>query len=573
MREKRWVFAAADRDASERLARSLHISPLTAQLLVNRGVRESRDAQLFLRPDLNGLHDPMLFNDMGRVVERVRRALRDGEKIAVFGDYDVDGTSGTAVLYKFFDLLAKPVTYRIPHRVQDGYGLNEQAIRDFAADGVKVLFTVDCGTSNVREIELAASLGIDVIVVDHHEAPAKLPPAFAIVNPKIPGSTYPFAGLCSVGLSFKVAWALSNGLAQSKKLSPKFRDFLLDAMGYVAMGTVADVCPIVGENRVFVTYGLSALRNCASPGVRGLLEKARLSEKELDTFDIGFRLAPRLNAVGRLGSAMDCVDLLVSRDAARIAQILEILETSNRKRKGIEDDIFEQALERVEQDGLKDDPVLVVADPRWHLGVVGIVAARLVDRFYRPAVVLAVDDGVSKGSCRSIEGFALHEALEACHDLLLTHGGHAMAAGCSLDTKNLVRFRERINVHAAQTLRQADLAPKLLLDDEVALDSMTKPVVKEIAMLAPHGAGNPTPLLGCSNVRLAGEPRLMGKKGDHISFLVTQGGPAVRAVGFGMGDLYEPLLAARTCSLAFTPVINEWNGASNVELKLEDVKF
>ncbi|MBI2901108.1 MAG: DHH family phosphoesterase, partial [Planctomycetes bacterium] len=376
MRSRRWVYATPDRAVADRLARTLSISPLTASLMVNRGIRDAQDGRRFLRPDLEALLDPFLFRDMKAAVRRLLDAVRVGEGIGVFGDYDVDGTSGTAILCKFFGLLGKPVAYRIPHRVNDGYGMNERMVREFAAEGAKVLLTVDCGTGDVEEVRLARELGMDVIILDHHEPPAELPPALAILNPKRKDAAYPFAGICSTGICFKLAWALANEMPPALRRSAPFRDFLLDAMACAALGTVADVSPLTGENRVFVSYGLESLRHAPNPGLRALLAKSGLTGKGLDSHDIAFRLAPRLNALGRIGTAQDCVALLVSRSPERIEEIAALLESSNRRRRDIEGDIFEQALERVEKDGLATDPVLVVADPRWHPGVVGIVAAR-----------------------------------------------------------------------------------------------------------------------------------------------------------------------------------------------------
>ncbi len=573
MRSKRWIVSTPDRTAAERLARALSISPLTGALLVNRGIAEVEAARQFLRPDLDTMLDPLLFRDMRAAVQRLLAAVRSGEPIGIFGDYDVDGTSGTAILHRFFDVVGKPVSYRIPHRVNDGYGLNERAVREFSREGVKVLITIDCGTADVEELRLARELGMDSIVVDHHEPPPELPPTLALLNPKVQGCGYPFTGICSTGISFKLAWALSSELPSAVRKSAAFQDFLLDAMACAALGTIADVSPLVGENRVFVSYGLEALRNARSPGLRALLAKANVADKNLDTLDVAFKLAPRLNALGRVGTAQDCVDLLVTRSPERVAEIVATLESANRQRRGIEGDIFEQALERLEKDRLMEDPVLVLADPRWHLGVVGIVAARLVDRFCRPAIVLAVEEDVAKGSCRSIEGYALHEALAECSDLLLSHGGHAMAAGCSLRTENLVRFRERLNAGASRRSISRDYEPKLQIDDEVPLSMLTPSVVREVGRLAPHGAGNPEPVLAARDVRIAGEPRLMGKKGDHVAFFVRQGETTIRAVGFGMGEIFEKLLKAEKCSLAFRPQINEWRGTTSVELKLEDLKI
>jgi single-stranded-DNA-specific exonuclease len=570
-REKQWVFAPADKAVSAHLARSLNVSDLTATLLVNRGVREPSEARGFLKPELSALINPEKFNDMPRAVDRIEAAVRAREPVAIFGDYDVDGTSGTAILIKLFGLLECPVRYRVPHRVTDGYGLNAAAVEAFAAEGAKLLITIDCGTNDLEEIALARRLGMDVIVLDHHEPGPALPEGACLINPKLRDSTYGFTGICSAGISFKVAWAVADRVGAKRR--PGFEGFILDAMGLAALGTVADVCPLIGENRIYVRYGLDALRACKGKGLRALLELARLEEKAIDTFDVSFKLAPRLNALGRIGTAMDCVDLLVSDDAARIEDILSLLEKSNRHRKGIEDEMFEQALAQVESGG-GPGAAIILADARWHVGVVGIVAARLVDRFYRPAFVMAIDEaGVARGSARSIGGLPLHTALEACGEQLLTHGGHAMAAGLSLRQENLEAFRRKMEHHISVRLTAENLTPKLQVDDEVPISAVTRPVVRELERLAPHGPGNPVPLLVASHVKVAGEPRLMGKKNDHLSFYLQQEGKSVRAVGFGMGELLEPLKRARSVSVAFTPQINSWQGNESVELHLKDVKI
>jgi len=569
-REKRWVFAPADRTASARLAHSLQVSDLTATLLVNRGVREPADAKGFLKPELSALINPEKFNDMPRAVDRLEAAVKAREKIAIFGDYDVDGTSGTAILLKLFALLECPFTYRVPHRVTDGYGLNAGAVEAFAAEGAKLLVTIDCGTNDVEEVALARKLGMDVIILDHHEPGAEMPSATAIINPKLRDSTYGFTGICSAGISFKMAWALADRMGAKRR--PGFEGFILDAMGLAALGTIADVCPLIGENRIYVRYGLDALRACKGKGLRSLLELARLEEKPIDTFDVSFKLAPRLNALGRIGTAMDCVDLLVSDDETRIGEILSLLEKSNRHRKGIEDEMFEQAISQVESEG-GPGSAIILADARWHVGVVGIVAARLVDKFYRPAFVMAIDEsGVARGSARTIAGLALHEALEVCGEHLITHGGHAMAAGLSLKAEHLEAFRRKMDRHVARLLTPDTLMPKLEVDDEVPIGAVTRPVVRELERLAPHGPGNPVPVLVSSHVKVAGEPRLMGKKNDHLSMYLQQDGKSIRAVGFGMGDLLEPIKKARSVSVAFTPQLNSWQGTESGERHPNDGK-
>ena len=570
MTEKRWVVAEPDRAAGDRLARALNVSPITASLLINRGVCDTTAARNFLHPELASLLDPMRFEGMGAAVDRLERAVKEDERVGIFGDYDVDGTSATAILAKLLGFLGHPPTYRVPHRVKDGYGMNAKAVEAFAKEGTKVLITVDCGTNNPEEIALARARGMDVIVVDHHEAGTERPDALAILNPKVKGSGYGFTGICSAGIAFKLAWALADRTKAKRR--PGFDGYILDVMALAALGTVADVCPLIAENRVVVRYGLDALRSCRSPGLRALLDLADLGEKPIDTFDVNFKLAPRLNALGRIGTAMDTVDLMVSEDPVRIGQVLKVLERANRQRKSLEDAHVKQAVEQVEAEEDREGPI-VVADERWHLGVVGIVAARLVDRYHRPAFVLAISDGVARGSGRSIKGVELHDSLAACSEHLLTHGGHAMAVGLSLEERKLPRFRRKMRREMAGSMTAERVEPKLEIDAEVPVSAITRPVARELERFAPHGPANPVPILVSKDVRVAGQPRLIGKRNNHVDFYVSQGGASIRAVGFGMGNLLEPLERSRSISVAFTPQVNRWRGRESVELRLRDVKF
>ncbi|MBI4563937.1 MAG: single-stranded-DNA-specific exonuclease RecJ [Planctomycetes bacterium] len=575
MSERKWVFMPSHRPLAGTLAQGLGISPVTAHVLINRGIGDAAAARAFLQAELAHLHDPMLFSQMPRAVQRLERALRDGEGIGIFADYDVDGTTGAAVLYKYFSMLGRTARTYVPHRVTEGYGLSAAAVDFFAQAGVKVLITVDCGTNDHAEIERARERGMDVLVVDHHETPTRASAAAALINPKA-DDRYPFKGITSVGIAFKVAWALSKGVGRARPAGTRFEEFLLDAMGYVALGTVADVAPLVGENRVFVSYGLKALGSCRSAGLRALAERAMGGDvKAFDTFDISFKLAPRLNALGRVGRAEDTLELLVCEDSVRIEELLNLMESANRARREIEDAIYRQAVEQVERrPELQRDAVLVVADERWHVGVVGIVASRLVERFGRPAFVLAIEDGMARGSGRSVDGFRLHEALEASRDLLVSGGGHAKAAGVGVRRERLEEFRRRVNEHAADVLRDAPQEAVLEIDEEVRLSEVTRGLVRELDRLAPFGEGNAPPRLAASHVRVAGPPRLMGKKNDHLSFHVRDGsGPALRAVAFGRADAFDRTAAATTLSLAFRPVLNAWKGRESVELHVDDIKF
>jgi single-stranded-DNA-specific exonuclease len=417
-------------------------------------------------------------------------------------------------------------------------------------------------------VALARERGIDVIIVDHHESPTKESAAFALVNPKA-DSTYAFKGISSSGIAFKLAQVLAKGMTRVAG----YTEFMFDALAYAVLGTVADVVPLVDENRILVAYGLKAIEKCTSPGLRALVEKAGLDDKQIAATDIAFKIAPRLNALGRLGSAQSIVDLLLSEDPAAIEDLIRRFESANRERKVIEDQIYEEAVRKVEL-GSGRDPVIVVADDRWHVGVVGIVAARLVDKYARPAFVLAIDGEVAKGSGRSVEGFGLHLALEAVRDVIVSGGGHARAAGAGVHRDRVDEFRDRLNRHAEKELGGRLPEPSLEVDDEVRLDEVTPALAGELSRLEPHGEGNRAPRLVASQVATAGRPRLMGKQQNHLSFHVAgDDGPGIRAVAFGRADWYDPIASARTVSLAFRPVINEWMGRRSVELHVDDIKF
>jgi single-stranded-DNA-specific exonuclease len=566
-----WVFTPAVAGLAESLSRAAGISRVTGQVLANRGIRDASAAKRFLQPQLDHLGDPFRLAGMKAAADRLQRALREDERIALFGDYDVDGTTGTAILARFFRLVGRDPLIRIPHRMTDGYGLNAAAVEDFAAAGAKVLVTIDCGTNDHEEIELANARGMDVIVVDHHETPTKQSAAFALVNPKA-DATYAFKGTCSSGIAFKLAQVLAHGL--NKVSGEAYGKFILDALAFAVLGTVADVVPLVDENRALVSFGLTALEKCSNPGLRALAAKAGLDGRITST-DIAFKIAPRLNALGRLGSAQAIVDLLLSDDPARIDELIKRFESANRERKSIEDQIYEDAIQKIEADpGLLKDPVIVVADEKWHLGVVGIVAARLVDRYAKPAFVLAIDGDIAKGSGRSLDGFGLHDALEGVRECILSGGGHARAAGAGMHRSRLDEFRIRINEHARTSFGDKMPAPELAVDDEVRLEEITPALARELARLEPHGEGNRAPRLVASHVATAGRPRLMGKQQNHLSFhVVGRDGPGLRAVAFGRGEWYDSIAAARTVSLAFRPVINEWMGRESVELHVDDIKF
>ena len=570
---KRWLLRDCDEAARDALAARLGCSPILARLLANRGLSTGDQARNFLAPDLHDLHEPDLLPDVGKAVERVRAALGAGERVLVYGDYDADGVTATALLLRFLSQIGLEARHHIPNRVEEGYGVHREAIERAAAEGVGLIITVDCGVTAVEEVARARELGIDVVVTDHHEPGRELPRAVAVVDPKLTGSLYPFRELAGVGVAFKLAWAIAQSFSPGKRVTPEFRAFLLDAMGLVAIGTVADVVPLTGENRVFAAFGLHALRQSTSPGITALVEQAGVRDRRLKPRDIAFKIAPRLNAAGRVAHADLCVDLFTSRSLPEAEAIARELETKNAERRRIQADILASARERLAEPGWEDARSIVLAHEDWHPGVVGIVASRLAEEHSRPVVLLGIRNGLARGSARSVPSFNLYEAIDACAPVLLAYGGHAQAAGLTLDRGNIDRFRELFEQQARRHLG-AEPCGLLEIDGEIALAALGPNLVRELERLAPFGHGNPPPVFAASSVALAGQARRMGGQGQHLAFYVRQGDVSLRAIGFGMGHLYETMTEGDVgLDIAFQPKIDDYRGVEAVELQLCDVRL
>ncbi len=576
---KTWHLLPHDRDAVEGLARSLHVSPIVAQLLLNRKIDEPEHARRFLDAPLGGLHPPDLLPGATEAAQRLYDAARTKRPICVYGDYDVDGTSGTAILLEALRLVGATTDFYVPHRLEEGYGLNAEALRQIAAAGTKVVVTVDCGVASLAEADVARELGLELIVTDHHEPRERRPDAAVIVHPRLPPGAYPFGGLSGAAVAFKVAWRLAQLASGGDKVTPRFREFLLDAVALATLGTVADVVPLHDENRILVRHGLARLKAKPSVGLRALVEAAGLGAvSELRASDIGFKLGPRLNAAGRLGCARLVVELLTTTSPQRAADGARFLEEQNVQRQKLERAMVAQAREMVERERYDEHPALVLANPEWHGGVIGIVAGRLAEQYARPVLMIALrQDGaglpVGQGSGRSVPGFALHEALRACGDLLLSHGGHRAAAGFRVRADLIDAFRERFCEHAARHFPAGPPPPRLVLDAEVPLSALTMGLLKEIDRLEPYGSENSRPLFLAGDLELAGDPRRIGQGERHLMFRVRQGGTTMRAVAFGMGERFDELLSGdRKCCLAFAPKINEWNGYRSVEMEVADFR-
>ncbi len=571
--EKRWRFRGGTESEAVALAARLGLTPVTARILLNRGVTGEDAARAHLRPDLSQLHEPAAHPLFEPAARRIRQAVERGERIVVYGDYDVDGISATAILMRCLALLKADAAFYIPDRMEEGYGLNAAAIRKLAAEGTKLLITVDCGVSAATETALAAELGLDVIVTDHHEPGDVVPATPLLINPKLPGCPYPFRDLSGAGLAFKLAWAVGRDLSSGARVAPEFRDFLLDAVSLAALGAIADVVPLIGENRVLASYGLRGLSASNAPGLRALREAAGAADQPLTGFDIAFKLAPRLNAAGRMGSAVQAVEMLITPDLDRAREIAAHLNRENTRRQKLQEGILADARGMIEElGGAEARPALVLAREGWHSGVIGIVAARIAESYWRPTLMLTLDGDRAHGSGRSVGAFNLFEALRKCSRRLTGFGGHARAAGLRLARCELDRFREEFEAAAEEALRPEDLAPVLDIDCEVRLPIITRPLVDEIGRLAPFGEGNAEPMLAARGVTLAAGVTRMGSAGQHLSFWINQDGAAFRAVAFGKGDWGDRLFGRKTCSLAFVPRVSRWQGTERLELDVRDVK-
>jgi len=570
---KQWVIHPPE-DRCGQLAKSLKISPLLAQVLFNRGIIDTHAASIFLRPRLTELIAPEQMPGIDTAVRRLKQAINNKEKISVYGDYDVDGITGVVILWQLLTLLGAQVDYYIPHRIDEGYGLNQEAVQQLAKAGSKLLITVDCGVTDFDSAMLAEKLGIELIITDHHQPDAELPKAVAVVHPALEDS-YPNQDSSGAMVAFKLAWAIANEFNVGTKLEPRLREFMLNATSLAAMGTVADVVPLRGENRVLTSYGLKALPECKLPGIQALIETAGLTGQGLDSFDIGFRLAPMLNAAGRMGHARLAVELLTSDSEIRSMKIAEYLKEQNKQRQQCERKIFKKACEMVAQLGLNhpDQKSIVLANEDWHGGVLGIVASRMVDKFYRPTIMLCIEDAAAQGSGRSIPGFCLLSAIRECSQHLTKYGGHKMAAGVTMDAAKVEKFAAEFEAYARKNLDEDSIVSKLHIDAVAPLSEFRKDTVDELQLLAPFGQGNPQPVFATKGVRLASPPRRVGIKGDHLQLAITDNTATIRCIGFRFGKLEKKLLEREYFNVAYQPQINTYNGNSNVEFVLADIQF
>lgn len=558
--QKIWRVRDTDLEIQNQLSSALNISKITAQLLFNRGIKTVDVASDFMKCSLASCHSPFLLKDMDKAVARIKKAISKNELILVYGDYDVDGMTSVTVLYSALKVLGAKVETYIPNRIEEGYGLNIAAIKKAHKLGVSLIITVDCGITSFKEVDQASALSIDVIITDHHELlNSKVPAACAVINPLQNDCRYPFKHLAGVGLAYKLVKALYDG---TNHIAEDFLDL-------VSLGTVADIAPLVGENRVLAKHGLDELNRRERVGLKALMDVAKL-DGNVSAMHIGFVLGPRINAMGRIGSPQKAIELLLHKDEAAAIELAKILSTENRNRQKIEAKILEEALAKVEREiNFKHHRVIVLASENWHPGVIGIVASRIADRFYRPTILISLDGKMGKGSGRSIDQFHLFEYLLRCKDLLAGFGGHESACGITIEKEKIAEFTEMINREAASDVDESIFSPKLDIEMDIPLSTLSEEVIKEIEALAPFGSDNPRPVLSSRNVYIKDGPRQIGKSG--FKFWVTESGITCEAITFSKNNFNMPKTGTGV-DLAYVPSINSWQGVRSIQLELKDIK-
>lgn len=564
-----WQVAPEIDPARQReLQSQLELPPLALRLLANRGLTEAGEIARFLHPSLDDLYSPFLMLHMDRATNRVLEALRRKERIMVYGDYDVDGITAVSLLYLVISQLGGEVSYYIPNRLEAGYGVNTDGILEAERSGVTLIISVDCGITAVEEVGFAQGRGIDFIVTDHHEAALTLPPALAILNPKQPGDTYPSSELSGVGVAYKLAQALYERTDQP-------RSALEEHLDLVALGTAADIVPLVGENRIFAAFGMRQIGLTRKPGLQSLSHIAGLMEerREISPGQVIFGLAPRLNAAGRLGDSSRAVQLLITRDEELARQIARELDLENKRRKAFDEQTLREALAKVESEvDLDTDRIIVLDSDRWHPGVIGIVASRLVETYHLPTILVSVEGDEGKGSARSIPAFHLTEALRQCHDHLIKYGGHKYAAGLSIKRKDIPAFRDRVKEVARSVLVPDDLVRKLFVDAVIDLHTIDDEFLGHLERFAPFGPHNTRPVFVSRGLKCAGAAQTVGPGHKHLRLRVRQGQTVLDGIGFGFGD--EAVLLNRphvAFDLAYVPEYNYWQGQKRIQLRIRDL--
>jgi len=565
---KRWIVRQPDQEAAAELAQALGISPIVAGLLIARGHRTLDAARAFLKPALDQLHDPFLMLGMTAAVNRLLQAIDNHEPVLIYGDYDVDGTTGTAVLLRALRMLGATAGYHVPHRFTEGYGIQQAGLEKALRDGYQLVVSVDCGITAHEPLHWARANGLDIIITDHHlpDADAGSPPALAVLNPNQQGCDYPDKNLAGVGVAFKLIHALFRERGKEAQV-PGF-------LKMVAIGTVADVARLSGENRAIVALGLSDLPRAVNPGLRALIEIAGCGDDQMTAYDLGFRIGPRINAAGRMDAARAVIELFEAKEKAEARRLAEHLDTRNSERKEAQREIFNRAIEEFEGgvERQAQTHAAVIAGDGWHRGVIGLAASKIAERLNRPCVVISLDGDVGHGSARSIEAYHLFDGLTVCRDLLDKFGGHSHAAGLAIRRQHIPEFRRRLNEHAASCLTEQDLEPVLAIDAEVSTKALGFQLWQDLSALEPFGAGNPRPVFATRGVRVMGEPQII--KEQHLKLRIAgEDNRPMEAIWWrGLEETGQTLKANDRIDLAYELEANRWQGDIRLQLNVKDMK-
>ncbi len=564
---QQWVLAISPPEELVReIADRANLPRPIVEILINRKIDTAAKVKEFIDPSLKDLSDPFLLKGMTEAVIRISEALRENEKILIYGDYDVDGITATSLLFLVLNRLGAQVDFYLPNRLIEGYGLTQEGILEAKQRGASLIITVDTGITAVEEVEFARAEGIDCIITDHHETGAKIPKAVSIVNPKQDNCPYDQAELSGVGVAFKLAQALYLKLGQDISELDEHLDL-------VALGTSADIVPLLGENRILTRFGFRQIARTTKPGLKSLAFVSGLMGKEIGTGQVVFVLAPRINAVGRLGDAHHAIKLLTTKDEKLASQIARELDNENRRRKTIDEVTLKEAMAQIDENcDLENEKAIVLSSEGWHLGVIGIVASRIVEKYHLPTVLIAIDNGEGKGSARSIPGFHLCEALKECEETLIRYGGHKYAAGLTIKPENIEKFRQKMIEVSGRMLSSEDLISKLFIDAEIELDQINEDFLDKLELFSPFGPMNMRPIFLTRNLEVVGQPYQVGK--NHLKMKVRKGDATFDVIGFGFGDLARPLsMRAGTVDMAYVIEYNHWNGVTRMQLRVKDIKF
>lgn len=558
---KKWQICECDKEKVENIKNKYNLNSLLATILVNKNIIDKEKIRLFLEPNRNDFYDPYLINDMDIATDRIIKAINNQEKVIIYGDYDVDGITSITVLKSFLKDVGLQASYYIPNRLEEGYGLNKDAINKIAEQGYTLMITVDCGITAIEEVEYANSLGIETIITDHHEPGEELPNALAVIDNKRKDSKYPFRELAGVGVAFKVSQALSKKLNLKEETYLKYLDI-------VCVGTISDIVPLVDENRVITKLGMLLVKQTKNLGLRSILNSS--GYRQINSMAISFGVAPRINACGRLGDAEEALKLLLSTDIYEVNKLTNKLNEHNRQRQEIEKSISKEAIEKIENEKLNENRTIVVGGKNWHHGVIGIVSSKITEKYFKPSILLSLEEnGIAKGSGRSIPGFDLHEALMKCEDLLDKFGGHSMAVGLTLKQENLSEFYKRFEDFAKES-KIEEIVPIINVDAKIELSDINKKVIEDLKQLEPFGEANKMPIFALKNVKIDSIRSL--SDGKHLKLTLREKNQVISAIGFNIGNLVNEYKIGDRIDIAGTLEINTYNGMENLQINIKDVK-